>query len=296
MTIGLHLSVAKGYRMLLVPRFDALDLMPLVQLIEKHRPHSFPAVPTLFATLVSLPAVTSETLASVAVASSGGAALPVWVQEKYRALTGRQIYEAYGLSEAGGATHCVPYPEGAPAGSIGKPLAGIEARVVDLESGEREVAPGEAGELLVRGESVTRGYWKNEALTQARLRDGWLHTGDVVRRDADGFFFVVDRTDDLIITSGHNVYPSEVEAVLAGLPGVKDVAVVGAPDKLRGAVVVAHVVLKEGATATREELLKACRENLPDFKVPRAVHFADSVPRSPVGKPLRRALREGGGT
>lgn len=291
MTVGMHLSVAKGYRMLLVPRFDALDLMPLVQLIERHRPTSFPAVPTLFATLVSLPAVTADTLQSVAVACSGGAPLPAWVQEKYRALTGGQIYEAYGLSEAGGATHCVPYPEGGPVGSIGKPLPGLAARVVDLETGEREVAAGEPGELAVKGASVMRGYWHREALTRAALRDGWLHTGDVVRRDADGYFFVVDRKDDLIITSGHNVYPSEVEAVLARHPSVKDVAVVGAPDALRGAVVVAHVVLKPGASATRDELLRVCRENLPVFKVPRTVRFTDQVPRSPVGKPLKRALR-----
>ena len=292
MVIGLHLSVAKGYRMLLVPRFDALDLMPLVQLLEKHRPYSLPAVPTLFATLLSLPAVTSETLKSVAVASSGGAALPAWVQEKYRALTGKQIYEAYGLSEASGPTHCVPYPEGGPPGSIGRPLPGLTARIVDLEAGEREVAMGETGELVLQGESVMLGYWGNEPLTKSTLRGGWLHTGDVVRRDADGFYFVIDRRDDLIITSGHNVYPSEVETVLARHEGVADVAVVGGPDTLRGAVLIAHVVLKPGATATRDELLRLCRENLPEFKVPRTVRFTDKVPRSPVGKPLRRKLRE----
>ncbi len=290
MVIGMHLSVAKGYRMLLVPRFDALDLMPLVQLIQQHRPHSFPAVPTLFATLVTLNVVSPETLKSIDIASSGGAPLPDWVQEKYRALTGKQIYEAYGLSEASGPTHCVPFPAGGPVRSIGLALPGVTAKVMDLETGEREVPPGEAGELVLKGESITQGYWHNEALTARALRGGWLHTGDVVRQDAQGFFFVVDRKDDLILTSGHNVYPSEVEAVLVRHPAVADVVVSGAPDKLRGAVVVAHVVLKPDVQATRDELLTICRDNLPEYKVPRTVRFIDQVPRNQVGKPLRRRL------
>jgi long-chain acyl-CoA synthetase len=292
MVIGLHLSVAKGYRMLLVPRFDALDLMPLLQTILKHRPYSFPAVPTLFATLVSMPSVTAETLSSVVVASSGGAPLPSWVEEKYRALTGRRIYEAYGLSEACGPTHCSPYPEGAPQGSIGKLLPGLQARVVDLETGDREVADGEAGELVLMGPSVMTGYWNNEALTTSAMHGGWLHTGDVVRKDAEGSFYVIDRKDDLIITSGNNVYPSEVEAVLKRHPAVADAAVASKADKLRGELVIAHVVLKPGMTATREELLRACAADLPDYKVPRGVNFVDAVPRSPVGKALRRKLRE----
>ena len=291
-TVGLHLSVAKGYRMILVPRFDALDLMPLAQLIEKHQPYSLPAVPTLFAALVSMSGVTAQTLKSIGIATSGGAALPAWVQQKYQALTGRQIYEAYGLSEATGGAFCVPFPEGGPAGSIGRPLPGLTARLMDVATGAHEVTVGEIGELELKGESVMRGYWHQDALTQATLRDGWLHTGDLACRDADGFFFIVDRKDDLIITSGHNVYPSEVEAVLARHAAVKDVAVVGAADKLRGASVVAYVVLQEGATASRDELLRLCRDNLPEFKVPRALHFVDQVPHNPVGKTLRKPLRE----
>ncbi len=172
-----------------------------------------------------MPGVDAQKLSSIEVASSGGAALPKWVQDKYRALTGRTILEAFGQSEAAGATHCVPFPAGGPEGSIGKPLDRCEVRLLDVETGEREVAPGEVGELAVQGETVMKGYWHNEALTRQALRDGWLHTGDLVRRDAEGFFYVVDRKDDLIITSGHNVYPREVEAVLQRHPKVKDVAV-----------------------------------------------------------------------
>ncbi len=290
MTIGMHLSIAKGYRMLLVPRFDALDLLPFLQLIEKYRPYSFPAVPTLWAALLMLPGASKEKLDSIQVATSGGAPLPKWVQEQYRALTGRSLFEAYGQSEAAGATHCAPWPQGAPEGSIGRALERCTVRLLDLETGTREVAPGEVGELCVQGETVMKGYWHDEARTGQALRGGWLHTGDLARADALGNFYVVDRKDDLIITSGHNVYPSEVEAVLSRHPKVKDVAVAGAPDKLRGASIVAHVVLKEGESATRDELLQLCRDNLPEFKVPHSVKFTEQVPRNPVGKTLRRAL------
>ena len=290
LSIGMHVSVAKGHRMLLVPRFDALDLLPLANLIEKHKPYSLPAVPTLWAALLLMPGMTAEKLSSIQVATSGGAALPQWVADRYKALTGRIILEAYGQSEAGGATHCAPFPAGAPLGSIGRPLARCDVRLRDLETGTRDVASGEVGEVVVRGDTVMKGYWNNPELTAKALRGGWLHTGDLARVDADGFFYIVDRKDDLIITSGHNVYPSEVEAVLSRHPAVKDVAVVGVADRMRGQTIVAHVVLKEGHTATREELLAGCRENLPDFKVPQTVKLVDALPRNPVGKTLRRAL------
>ncbi|MFT3836940.1 MAG: AMP-binding protein [Myxococcaceae bacterium] len=283
LTIGLHLSVAKGHRMILVPRFDALDLLPLLQLIEKFQPYSFPAVPTLWAALLLMPGVTKEKLACIKVATSGGAALPQWVLEKYRALTGQTILEAYGQSEATGATHCIPISGGGPAGSIGKPLSKVQVKLVNVENG--------VGEIALQGPTVMKGYWQQPELTAKVLRDGWLHTGDLARVDGEGWFYIVDRKDDLIITSGHNVYPSEVESVLSKHPAVKDVAVAGVPDRLRGAAIVAHVVLREGAAATREELLKICGENLPEFKVPNRIVFADAVPRNPVGKTLRRALK-----
>lgn len=292
MIVGLHLSVALGYRMILVPRFDALDLMPIVEILEKERPISFPAVPTLWAALVENPRVTAQTLSSILVASSGGAPLASWVQDKYRALTGRQIYEAYGLSEAAGATHCVPFPGGGPEGSIGLPLGGLEARLADPQNGADDVATGEVGEILLRGASITSGYFRNEALSNQMLKDGWLHTGDLARRDDNGFYYIVDRKDDLILTSGHNVYPSEVEPVLAAHPAVKEVAVVGKPDRMRGAIVIAYVVPRPDMQASLDELLSRCRDNLPDWKVPRRIVFVESLPKNPAGKTLRKTLRD----
>lgn len=295
MTIGLHLTIAKGYRLILVPRFDALDLMPILRLIEAERPLSFPAVPTLWAALMSHPLVKKESLASIRVASSGGASLPEWVQRKYRELTGLPIYEAYGLSEAVGATHCSPFPQGGPLGSIGRPLSAVAAKLCDPSDPEREVSDGEVGELAVRGEVVMRGYFGNPTLTDKVLRNGWLYTGDLARRDAEGLYFIVDRKDDLIITSGYNVYPSEVEAVLSRHPAVADVAVSGRADRLRGQVVIAHVVLRPNAVVTAEELTQLCRDNLPDYKVPRSMLFTDRVLRNPAGKTLRKDLSKAAG-
>ena len=295
MTIGLHLTIAKGYRLILVPRFDALDLMPILRLIEAERPLSFPAVPTLWAALMSHPLVKQESLASIRVASSGGASLPEWVQRKYRELTGLPIYEAYGLSEAAGATHCSPFPQGGPLGSIGSPLSAVAAKLCDPSDPEREVSDGEVGELAIRGEAVMRGYFGNPTLTDKVIRNGWLFTGDLARRDAEGLYFIVDRKDDLIITSGYNVYPSEVEAVLSRHPAVADVAVSGRADRLRGQVVIAHVVLRPNTVITAEELTQLCRDNLPDYKVPRSVLFTDRVPRNPAGKTLRKDLKKADG-
>lgn len=294
LTIGLHVSVAKGYRMLLVPRFDALDLMPLLSLIETQRPLSIPAVPTLWAALLSHPKAGAGLFSSVRVASSGGAPLPGWVQERYQALTGRPIYEAYGLSEAAGATHCSPFPDCAKPGSIGYALPGLRARLVEYTQSAglgKDVAIGEVGELLIAGENVMQGYFKQPGLTDRVLREGWLHTGDLARQDAEGFFYIVDRKDDLILTSAYNVYPSEVEALLRGHPAVRDAAVIGKPDRLRGNVVFAYVVLKGEGAATVEELVGYCRDNLADYKVPRQIEFVASIPHNPAGKILRRALR-----
>lgn len=305
MTVGLHLSIAKAYRMVLLPRFDAIDLMPLIQLLATYRPTSLPAVPTLWTALVSHPQVPVEALRSILVPTSGGASLPAWVQEKFRALTGRCIYEAYGLSESAGGALCAPFPDGAPQGSIGRPLADVSARLIDpgaalaeLSDEPTEVATGEVGELILRGPSIMRGYLIQPgrpdaaALAQRMSAAGWLRTGDLARRDAEGNYYIVDRTDDMFITSGHNVYPSEVEAVLLTHPAVKEAVVVGVVDRMRGHVGRAHVVRTQDASVTADELLQLCRDNLSAYKVPRSVSFVEQIPKSPAGKAVRKTLRD----
>jgi len=294
MNACLNLAVKKGYRMILVPLFNWLDLVPLLNLIEKYRPLYLPAVPSLWTALLMSPRATRELFAPLLMPVSGGAPLPAKVHNQYEALTGRKIYEAYGLSEASAAALFAPHPQGAPPGSIGVPLPDTEVRIVDLETGTQELPIGEVGEMIIKGPQIMKGYYGNETLTRQALREGWLFTGDLARMDAAGFFYLVDRKDDLIITNGFNVYPSSIEDVLVNHPAVKEAAVVGAPDRIRGQAVTAYIVLKDEQTAGREEILAFCRKNMPDFKVPRNVHFVKQIPRNPIGKPLRKSLKPEG--
>ena len=292
MTICLHLSVFKGYRMILLPMFDWSSIIDLLKMVKDYRPISFPAVPALFAALVSHPEAAKYSLSSIEIASGGGAPLPVWVQEKYETLTGKKIAASYGLSEASSATHISPFQGEAALGSIGLPLPDTDAKIVDIKTGKKDCPPGEIGELIIKGPQIMQGYWKNPKKTGKVLRGGWLYTGDLARMDENGFFYILDRKDDLIITSGFNVYPSDVEKVLIKHPGVKDVAVIGAPDRIRGESIVAYVVMNERESFDRKNLLDHCREHLPEFKVPRIIMQREEIPYNRVGKPLRKILRD----
>ncbi|MBR9981425.1 MAG: AMP-binding protein, partial [Desulfatitalea sp.] len=293
MSACLLISVLKGYRMVLLPRMDVMDILSLTQALQKHRPISFPAVPSIWGAILSTPdAEAKQHLASIQVASSGGAALSAALHQRFEALTGRRIMEAYGLSEAGSTTHITPYPHGGPPGAIGLPVPGTDARIMDLATGQQPCAVGEIGELTVRGPQIMQGYWNNPDLTARTLRHGWLYTGDLARMDADGFFYLVDRKDDLIISSGFNIYPSQIEEVLKRHPAVKDVAVIGASDRIKGQTVIAAVVLHEGAAGDRKALLAYCRENMPEYRVPKTILFRDAIPRDPAGKMLKRVLRQ----
>lgn len=292
MLAGLLIPVSKGYRMLLLPRMDAMDILSMTKMLETYRPISFPAVPSLWQAVVSLPDETARNqLSSILVATSGGAPAPAALHDRYSRLTGKRMIETYGLSEASSATHMFPYPEGGPVGSIGVPLPDTQAKIMDLETGQRECVPGEIGELVVKGPQIMRGYWNNPELTAAVLRDGWFYTRDLARMDENGFFYLIDRKDDMIISRGFNVYPGQIEEVLLRHPGVSDAAVIGVPDRLKGQAIVAAVALKEGEPTDREALFRYCRENLPDYRVPRTILIRDSIPRDPSGKLLRRVLR-----
>ena len=293
MSACLLISVLKGYRMVLVPRIDLMDILSLMETLKTYKPISFPAVPSLWAAILSLPPeVARAHLSSIRVATSGGAPLPRWAHERFAELTGRRIVEAYGLSEASSATHFTPYPRGGPLDSIGLPLPDTEAKIVDRETGNTECGAGEIGELVVKGPQIMQGYWNNEALTSAALRNGWLHTGDLARMDQDGFFYLVDRKDDLIISSGFNIYPGEIEEVLRKHPKVRDAAAVGVPDRIKGQSIVAVIALKSGVEADKQELLKYCKDNMPDYRLPRAIILKEEIPRDPAGKILRRMLRQ----
>jgi long-chain acyl-CoA synthetase len=293
MSACLLISVLKGYRMILLPRMDLMDILSLIKMLETYRPISFPAVPGLWSAIMSLPPEAARNqFSSIQVAISGGAPLPPSVHDRFEELTGRKIMEAYGLSEASSATHITPYPHGAPRGSIGLPLPDTSVKIMDLKTGQSECHVGEVGELVVKGPQIMQGYWNNQELTEAVLRDGWFYTRDMARMDKDGYFYLVDRKDDLIISNGFNVYPGQIEDVLKRHPKIKDAAVIGIPDRVKGQAIIAVITLKEGMQGDKEEFLKYCKENLPDYRLPKAILLRNEIPRDPAGKLLRRILRQ----
>ncbi len=285
MNLGIHLAAT----IVLLPR---LDIRMLVEAVRDERPTFFLGVPPLFAAVNRYPGIERIDLTCIKGCFSGGAPLPVEVIRSFEARTGARIMEAYGLSETSSVTHVNPRRGLRKYGSVGVPILGTDAKIMDIETGTRELPPGEVGELWVKGPQVMVGYWNHPEETARVLVDGWLRTGDLARMDEDGYFYIVDRKKDLIVTSGLNVYPREVEDVLRQHPKVHEVAVIGLPDALRGEKVAAYVVLKPGERATAAELRAHCRAQLAPYKVPRIVFFRESLPLSPAGKVLRRVLRE----
>jgi len=290
MTVCLNFSVYMGWTQVLVakPQADAL-----LRAIRKYRPSFTPLVPTMYVGMLSHPHLKKTDMSCIKGAFSGSAPLPVEIIREFERLTDAVIVEGYGLTEASPVTHANPLAGGGrKVGSIGVPVSDTLARIVDLEEGTRDVPVGEVGELIVRGPQVMKGYRGMPEETAYALRDGWLYTGDMARMDEDGYFYIVDRKKDLIITGGYNVYPREVEEVFYAHPKVKEACAIGIPDRKRGENIKVFVVLKEGVSATVEELLAFCRNYLAKYKWPTEIEFRQELPKSPVGKILRRQLRE----
>jgi len=288
MTACHHLAIQCKSAMVLLPRFDPVQVM---KAIHRYRVTIFPGVPTMYVAINHHPQASKFNLGSVRVCISGGAPLPVEVQTRFEELTGGKLVEGYGLSECSPVTHCNPIHGKRKAGSIGVPWPNTDACIVDLES-RLPVPVGEVGELMVRGPQVMKGYWQNPEETRQVLQDGWLATGDIARMDEEGFFYIVDRKKDMIVTGGLNVYPREIEEVLYEHPCVKEVAAIGVPDDYYGEHVKVYVVPKEGAQLSAAELVAFCQGKLAKFKIPKEVEFRDSLPKSLIGKVLRRVLLE----
>ncbi len=289
LTLCLLTTVLLAGTLVLLPRFD-LDLV--FEAVDEHRPTVFPGVPPIFKAIVDSPEARRHDLGSVRACLSGAMKLPAQTQEQFERITGGRLVEGYGLTEASPVTHANPLRGPGKAGSVGVPLPGTDAKIVDRDDASRQLPPGQAGELAVRGPQVFAGYWNTEDTTGIFTADGYLLTGDVAVMDDEGFFFIVDRKKDVIIAGGFNVYPSEVEDVLSRLPGVADCAVVGVPDRYRGETVKAFVVPAPGVELTAEQVTAHCASELTAYKVPRLVEFLDAVPRTTVGKALRRVLAD----
>jgi long-chain acyl-CoA synthetase len=236
------------------------------------------------------PNLSRYNLRSLKGAISGAAPLPLVVQQRFERLTGARLVEGYGLTEASPVTHCVPLAATHAPGTIGVPLPSTEAAIFDTETGTRRLEPGEIGELAVRGPQIMQGYWNRPDETARVLRDGWLFTGDIARQDLDGFFSIVDRKKDMIISGGMNVYPSDVEQPLYDNPKVREAVAVGLPDERWGEAVKVYIVLRDGQTATEQEIIDYCHARMASYKVPKFVEFRKELPKSMVGKVLRREL------
>ncbi len=291
LTTVMNFAVLSGGGMILEPQ---LDLEHVFKDIQRHKPTLFHGAPRIYNAINNSALAKKYDLRSIVACISGSAPLLMETARKFRELTGANLVEGYGLTEASPVTHCNPVFDQTKNkfGTIGLTFPDTESRLVDIETGEKDVAPGEPGELVIRGPQLMDGYYNKPEETSQALKGGWLHTGDIATIDADGYVAIVDRKKEMIIVSGFNVYPREVEEALAKHPAVLEGAAIGVPHPLKGEEVKAFVVLKPGQKATQEELIAFCREQLAPFKVPKAIEFRDSLPKTLIGKVLRRQLAE----
>jgi long-chain acyl-CoA synthetase len=292
LTTSLNVPVVLAAKMVLLSRFDPVKAFDAIQ---RHRVTVFCGVPTMYQTLLDHPEQQKFCLSSLRVCVSGASPLPVQLQKRFIQSTGELLIEGYGLTEASPVTHCNPVDESLRTvnmGSIGLPLPGTEAKIVDAETGTRTLPAGEVGELVVRGPQVMQGYWKNPKETALVLRDGWLFTGDLARADVNGYFYLTDRKKDLIKHNGYSVFPREIEDLLYEHPAVKLCAVIGKPDLSSGEVPQAFVVLKQGIQTSEQELKDFVNQKIAPYKALREIKFQQDLPLGSAGKILKRLLKE----
>ncbi|PAE42010.1 long-chain-fatty-acid--CoA ligase [Bacillus sp. 7884-1] len=289
MTIIMILSVMQAYKMIILPKFDALTTLKTIQ---KQRPTLFPGAPTIYIGLLNHPDLKKYDLSSIDSCLSGSAPLPIEVQEEFEAVTGGKLVEGYGLTESSPVTHSnFLWDRERVKGSIGVPWPNTEVRIISMDTGEL-MPVCEIGEIIIKGPQVMKGYWNRPEATEETIQDGWLYTGDLGYMDDKGYFYVVDRKKDMIIAGGFNIYPREIEEVLYEHPDVLEAVAAGIPDPYRGETVKAYVVLKEGSEITSDDLNQYARKYLAAYKAPRLYEFREELPKTAVGKILRRTLVE----
>jgi long-chain acyl-CoA synthetase len=290
LTTAMNFAIYMGWEDILVPKPQP---EPLLETIGKFKPTFAPLVPTMYIGILNHPKIDQTPMTSIKGCFSGSAPLPVEVIREFEKRTGSVIVEGYGLTESSPVTHINPFAGGKrKVGSIGVPIPDTECRIVDLTDNQTDLPVGESGELLIRGPQVMKGYWNNPAATAETLSDGWLHTGDIAMMDEEGYHYIVDRKKDMIISGGLNVYPRDIEEVFFEHPKVQEATAIGIPHSTRGETAKVFVVLKEGQSATQEELIEFCREKLAKFKWPTEIEFRAELPKTNVGKVLKKELRQ----
>jgi long-chain acyl-CoA synthetase len=288
MSVTMNAAVLAGGEIILVPRFNAKQI---AKTIQKHRPSFFIGVPTMFVQLSNLPDIHRFNFSSLRGTFVGAAPLTKAIKDEFEKKTGGRMIEGYGLTEAVTGIMANPYQGMHKVGSIGIPFPDVDVKIVSLDDGH-DLAPGDLGEIALRSPTVMLGYYKNDEETKKTIADGWLYTGDIGYMDQDGYFYITDRKKDLIIVGGFNVFPREIDELIYQHPKVKEGISIGIPDPRKGERIKVYVVLKDGETATQEELIAYFKERLTPYKVPSEVEFRTELPKSMIGKILRRALRE----
>ncbi len=289
LSVAMNFAIYMGWGDILVPKPQP---EPLLETIGKFKPTFAPLVPTMYIGMLNHPLIQKTDMTSIKGCFSGSAPLPIEVIRDFEKKTGAVIVEGFGMTESTPVTHVNPFAGGKrKVGSIGIPIPCTEARIVDLVSGTTDMPVGETGELIIRGPQVMRGYLNKPDETAQTVTDGWLHTGDIAMMDTDGYFFIVDRKKDMIICGGYNVYPRDVEEVFFSHPKVQEATAIGVPHPTRGEAVKVFVVLKSGQTATEDELIEYCKGNLAAYKLPSSIEFRTELPKTNVGKVLKKDLR-----
>jgi long-chain acyl-CoA synthetase len=272
-----------------VPRPEPATVL---ELALKYKPTYFPCVPTIYVGLLNHPGLRKADLSFIKGCMSGAAPLAVDTIRQWKEAVGQTIMEVYGLTEASPLSHGNPWRGVQKAGSGGVPVSDTDCRIVDVDTGTEEMPMGKSGEILLKGPQVTQGYYNRADETAATIRDGWLHTGDIGYMDDEGYLFIVDRKKDMIIAGGYNIYPRDIDEILYEHPKIQEACAVGIPHEYRGETVKAFVVVRSGESLSPEELDAYCREKLAAYKVPKLYEFRDELPKSAIGKVLRRELRE----
>ena len=286
----MNFSIYMGWTDILVPKPQP---EPLLEAIGKFKPTFAPLVPTMYIGMLNDPGIKKTDMSSIVGCFSGSAPLPVEVIKDFEKVTGSVIVEGFGMTETTPVTHINPFAGGArKVGSVGLPLSDTLCRIVDLEDGVTDMPVGEPGELIVKGPQIMKGYKGMPDETANTLRDGWIYTGDIATMDDEGYFYIVDRKKDMIITGGFNVYPRDIDEVFYENPKVQEACSIGIPDAKRGENIKVFVVLKEGESATEEEMIEFCKGKLATFKLPTEVEFREELPKTNIGKILRKDLRK----
>jgi len=288
-TTGMNTAVFRGLTYILIPRPEPGIVL---EMTRKFKPDWFPCVPTIFVGVLNHPDFPKTDFSFVKGCVSGAAPLAVETINQWEELVGAGIVECYGLTETATLSHANPWRGKTKVGSVGVPVPDTDCRIVDTQTGARDMPTGESGEILLMGPQVTQGYYKNPGETENAIRDGWLYTGDIGYMDDEGYLFIVDRKKDMIIAGGYNIYPRDIDEVLYAHPKIQEACAIGLPDPYRGETVKVFIALKPGETMTEADVITFCKEKLAAYKVPRLVEFMDELPKSTVGKVLRRELRE----